>query len=251
MTELENAIRTNTLLISIMHSNNETGVFTDINKITELARSKGIFVHTDSVQSIGKTDFNINKLNVDFATISAHKIYGPKGIGALYVNENVKIDNLMHGGSQERNMRAGTENVPAIAGFKAALEMIFNNYDNDIKHYSSLRDRMLVDLKKEFNNKFVINTPIDKSLPNILNISFKPEFLRIEPELLLIRLDMEGIAISAGSACTSGTAKPSRVLLEMNRDEKTSLSSIRISFGRYNKLNEVDKFVEILKTLVN
>jgi cysteine desulfurase len=224
---------------------------TDINKITELARSKGILVHTDSVQSIGKTDFNIKKLNVEFATISAHKIYGPKGIGALYINENVKIDNLMHGGSQERNMRAGTENVPAIAGFKAALELILKNYDDDLKHYNLLRDRMLIELKKEFDNKFILNTQIEKSLPNILNISFKPEFLNIEPELLLIRLDMEGIAISAGSACTSGIAKPSRVLLEMNRDEKTSLSSIRISFGRYNKLKEVYKFVEILKTLVN
>ena len=248
--DIEKEIKSETFLISIMHSNNETGVINDIPRISELAHSKGIVFHSDSVQSIGKTYFDVSELGVDLATISAHKIYGPKGIGALYINENVKIDNLIHGGPQERNLRAGTENIPAIAGFKSAIELLKDNYEKDIQNYKILNSFVSNKLKEYFGNKISFNTPEENSLPNILNISFNPGEFNFDPEMLLIMLDMNDISVSGGSACTSGAIKPSRVLLELGKDELSALASLRISFGRYNTINEAEKFIEVLRNIV-
>jgi cysteine desulfurase len=250
LSDLENNINDKTILISIMHSNNETGVINDIKQICSIAHSHGIPVHSDSVQSIGKTNFNVGELNVDLASFSAHKFYGPKGIGALYVNERIKIDNLIHGGPQERKMRAGTENIPAVAGFKSALELLIRNYQNDIKHYNNLKFYLEKELRNYYRNNISINTPEKSSLPNILNITFNADEFGFNPEMLVIMLDLRGIAVSAGSACTSGSLQPSRVLLEMGKDEKAALSSIRISFGRYNTLDEAEIFLKEIKKIV-
>lgn len=247
---IENEINKDTFLISIMHSNNETGVINDVFKISKLAHSKNIAFHTDSVQSIGKTAFNIKDLGVDFATISAHKFYGPKGNGALFVNETIKIDNLIHGGPQERNLRAGTENIPAIAGLKAAIELLNRNYEKDIHNYKTMNSILTLKLKEHFGNKVSFNSPVENSLPNIINISFDPLEFNFDPEMLLIMLDIRGIAVSVGSACTSGASKPSRVLLELGKSRTAALASLRISFGRYNTLQEVERFMEVIKEVV-
>jgi cysteine desulfurase len=249
LSDIEEKIREDTILISVMHSNNETGVINNLAQISAVARSYGIPVHSDSVQSIGKTIFNVRELNLDFASISGHKFYGPKGIGALYLNNNVKIDNLIHGGPQERNMRAGTENIPAIAGLKTALELLMKNNENDIIQYRKLKIHLIDKLKNYFKNRISINTPDENSLPNILNFSFEPGEFNFDPDMLLIMLDLRGIAVSAGSACTSGSLKPSRILLELGKDEKTALSSLRISFGRNNTTDEVDTFFNALKEI--
>jgi cysteine desulfurase len=247
--KIEEKIKHETILICVMHSNNETGVINNIEPISSLAHKQGIPVHSDSVQSIGKTNFNVRDLNIDFAAISAHKFYGPKGIGALYVNENIKIENLIHGGKQERNMRAGTENIPAIAGLKTAVEVLIKNYNDDISHYQKLKFHLINKLKNHFGNRISINTPEDSCLHNILNVSFNTGEFNFDPEMLVIMLDLRGIAVSAGSACTSGSLQPSRVLLELGKDEITSLSSLRISVGRYNTIEDIDIFINELKKI--
>ncbi|HEY5122937.1 MAG TPA: cysteine desulfurase family protein [Ignavibacteria bacterium] len=248
--KIENEINPDTFLISIMHSNNETGAINDVFKILKLAHINNIAFHSDTVQSIGKTAFNIKDLGVDFATISAHKFFGPKGIGALYINETIKIDNLIHGGPQERNLRAGTENIPAIAGLKAAIELLNRNYEKDIHNYKTMNSVLTLKLKEHFGKNVSFNSPLENSLPNIVNISFDPQEFNFDPEMLLIMLDLRSIAVSVGSACTSGASKPSRVLLELGKSRTAALASLRISFGRYNTLQEIERFMEVIKEVI-
>ena len=235
-----------------MHSNNELGVINDITAIAEIIKNKHIALHTDSVQSIGKTSFNVNKLYCNTATISAHKIYGPKGIGALYIRKGTPIDKFIHGGKQERDRRGGTENIPAIAGLKKAIEILNEQMDSDIKHYSKLKSKLIQKLNSEFGGKIIINSLTDeKALPNIINISFTPQKTKIDSDSLIIKLDMNGIAVSSGSACTSGSVQPSHVLKAIGYDDDTAKSSLRISFGRENTVEEVDYFVDELKEIFN
>jgi cysteine desulfurase len=248
--KIENEINPDTFLISIMHSNNETGVINDVFKISKLAHINNIAFHSDTVQSIGKTAFNIKDLGVDFATISAHKFFGPKGIGALYINETIIIDNLIHGGPQERNLRAGTENIPAIAGLKAAIELLNRNYEKDIHNYKTMNSVLTLKLKEHFGKNVSFNSSLENSLPNIVNISFDPQEFNFDPEMLLIMLDLRSIAVSVGSACTSGASKPSRVLLELGKSRTAALASLRISFGRYNTLQEIERFMEVIKEVI-
>ena len=248
--KIASAIKENTFLISVMHSNNETGIINDIKSISDLILGKDIFLHTDSVQSIGKTDFNVNELNINSATVSAHKIYGPKGIAALYVRDKTPVEKFIHGGMQERNMRGGTENIASIAGFKKAIELLNLNYEKDISHYRSLKDHLTEKLKAKYREGIIFNSGESNSLPNIVNISFDKNILEYDEEMVLIMLDLKGIAVSGGSACTAGTHKPSHVLTEIGLDQKTALGSVRISFGRNNTEDDVNIFVNALSEIV-
>ncbi len=247
--EVAAAVKPGTFLISVMHSNNETGIINDIKGITETARENKIFMHTDSVQSIGKTEFNVKDLDVNLATLSAHKIYGPKGIAALYIKDKTPVEKFIHGGMQERDMRGGTENIAAIAGFKKAIELVKLNSENDIRHYGVLKNYLIEKLKENFGTAVLFNSSDEESLPNIVNISFDSQMVSYDEEMILIQLDIKCIAVSGGSACTAGTHKPSYVLTELGRDRKTALGSLRISFGRQNNLNEIDHLIESLGSI--
>ena len=249
--EVRSYIKPETFLISIMHSNNETGIINDLKSISEIANGSEITVHTDSVQSIGKTKFNVKDLNVNFATLSAHKIYGPKGIAALYIKDKTPVEKYIHGGKQERDMRGGTENIASIAGFKKAVELLKTRFENDVQHYLSLKEYMTKELKRIFGESVIFNSGSDAfSLPNIINISFDRDKLLFDEEMILIQLDLKGIAVSGGSACTSGTHQPSHVLLELGRDRLSALGSLRISFSRDNTKEEIDYFIISLSEIV-
>lgn len=243
-------IRPETFLISIMHSNNETGVLNDVSEIVSITREKNIIVHSDTVQSIGKTDINVRDLDVNLATLSAHKIYGPKGIAALYVKDKTPVEKFIHGGMQERNMRGGTENIASIAGLKKAIEILRIKQEDDIKKYSSLKSHLISMLKENFSDGVLFNSDEENSLPNIVNISFDSKKLSYDEEMLLIQLDLKGVAVSGGSACTAGTHKPSYVLTELGRDYGTALGSVRISFGRENTIEDIDKLVDAFISIV-
>lgn len=240
-----------TFLICMMHSNNELGVINDIAALGKIAKEKGIYLHTDSVQSIGKTKFDVNELNCSTASLSAHKIYGPKGIGALYIRKDTSIDKFHHGGKQERDRRGGTENVAAIAGFKKAVEILKERMTDDIDRYGKLRLRLLSELEQSLGDKIIFNSlNNEKGLNNIINISLDLNKVKIDSDALLIKLDMNGIAVSSGSACTSGTVQPSHVLKAVGHDNLTAKNTLRISFGRYNTEDEVDYFVKVLKEML-
>ncbi|MBI5402732.1 MAG: cysteine desulfurase [Ignavibacteriae bacterium] len=246
--EVLNSIKENTLLISLMHSNNETGI---INNIEVISKNKGdILLHSDTVQSIGKVRLNLKNPFLDFASISGHKFYGPKGIGVLYINENVKTDKFIHGGGQERNIRGGTENIPAIAGLSKAFDLLRDEMDMDIEHYRNLKNYFSKKIREFYGDKVIFNSKEGSSLDNIINISFDTEKFDTPGDMLLIKLDLKGIAISGGSACSSGSLKPSRILLEMGRSERTAKASLRISFGRKNNIAEVNYLLETLRELV-
>lgn len=255
--DVRKAITPRTCLISIMHVNNEIGTIQPIEEIGKIAREFGIPFHTDAVQSFGKVDIDVKKLNVDLLSGSAHKIYGPKGVGFLYVRKGLEIEKFHHGGSQEAGRRAGTEGVPLIVGFGKAVEICLERMADDYMHVKKLRDHMLGRVKEVFDEIYdvlLLNSLPDKSVPYILNFSVDSSKIKIEPEALIYGLDMRGIAISNGSACTSGSLKPSHVIMALGRDESSALATVRFSFGRGNTIDEidytVDKFFEIIYSFV-
>lgn len=241
---LKAAITPKTILITIMFANNETGVIFPINEIGEIARARGVIFHTDAVQAAGKVPIDVQKLNIDLMTISGHKIYAPKGIGALFVKRGVRLVPLIHGGHHERNRRGGTENVAGIVGFGKAAEIAMRDMDKEIEHLKALKDRLEAGLGKIPHIK--INGHIEKRLPNTSNISF--EF--VEGESLLLNLDMKGIAASSGSACTSGSLEPSHVLVSMGLSHELSHGSVRFSLGKSNTVEEIDYLIEIMPPIV-
>ncbi len=250
LNELGDSLTEKTFLLCVMHSNNELGIINDIKAIAEVCSSKEIYLHTDSVQSIGKTNFNIEDLNCSTATMSAHKIYGPKGIGALFIKKDTLTDKFIHGGKQERDRRGGTENIAAIAGFKNAVEILKDEMEYDIAHYKKLKHTLITSLKENFSVKIILNSKEDEnSLPNIVNISFDHKKFNIDAETILMKLDMNGIAVSSGSACTSGTIQQSHVLKAIGANDIAAKSSLRISFGRFNVEEDVENFVSALKKL--
>ena len=218
-----------------MTANNEIGTIEPIKEIGEIAKAKGIVFHTDAVQAMGSIKMDVKDMNIDLLSISAHKVYGPKGIGALYIRKGLRIDSLITGGGQERNKRAGTENVPAIVGMGKAIELAYENLEEDNNRLIALRDKLIEKIEDNID-EIKLNGHRTKRLPNNVNFSFK----YIEGESLLLSLDMVGIAGSSGSACTSGSLDPSHVLLNIGLTHEIAHGSLRLSLGHFNKEEELD-----------
>jgi len=244
--DVKQAITDDTILISVMFANNEVGTIQPIKEIGQLAREKGIYFHTDAVQAVGQVPIDVNEYNIDLLTLSAHKIYGPKGIGALYVRRGVRIEALIHGGAHERNMRAGTENVPGIVGLGKAAEIAKRELPEKMAHLTRLRDRIIAGVTERIEHVKLNGHPQIR-LPGNVNFSF----LYIEGESLLLNLDLKGIAASSGSACTSGSLDPSHVLLAMGLSHEVAHGSLRLSLGRDNTDEDVDYLLEVLPEIVN
>jgi cysteine desulfurase len=234
--DVRNAITEKTILISIMTANNEVGVVQDIKAIGKIARERGVLFHTDAVQAVGKIPFNVNEMNVDMASLSAHKMYGPKGVGALYVrrrNPRVLLTPIIDGGGHERGMRSGTLNVPGIAGFGKAAQIAREELDKEIAEMFRMRERLRATLERELDEVY-INGDLEKRLPGNLNMSFA----YVEGESLL--MGIHDIAVSSGSACTSASLEPSYVLKALGVGEDLAHTSIRFGIGRFNTDEEVD-----------
>jgi len=244
--DIKNAIKDNTILITIMYANNEIGTIQPIKEIIQVAKEKGIIFHSDAVQAYGNEIIDVNDLGIDLMSISAHKVYGPKGVGALYIKKGTKIHQLIHGGAQEKRRRAGTENIPGIVGFGKAAEMAYENIEDHINKLINLRDKLINDLMEKIPYTQLNGHPT-KRLPGNVNISF--EF--IEGESLLLSLDMVGIAASSGSACTSGSLDPSHVLMSIGLSHEIAHGSLRLSIGDFTTEEDVDYVIEKLPPIVD
>jgi len=244
--DVRKAVRPDTILISVMHANNEVGAIQPIVEIGNLAKEHGIIFHVDAVQSFGKLPINVKAMNVDLMTVSSHKIYGPKGVGALYIRKGVRIVPLAHGGSQEKRKRSGTENTPGIIGFGKACELIGKRMAEEAEVQTKLRDKLMQGISERIEH-VKVNGPLgEKRLPNNVNVSIQ----FVEGESLLLSLDMLGIAASSGSACTSGSLDPSHVLLAMGLVHEIAHGSLRFSLGSQNTEEEIDYVLEQLPKIV-
>jgi cysteine desulfurase len=242
---VRDAIRPDTILITIMLANNEVGTIEPIAAIAAIARERGILVHTDAVQAIGKLPVNVDALGVDLLALTAHKFYGPKGQGALYVRKGTPIVPLFQGGHHESGMRPGTENVPGIVGLATALRLAVQDLDGDTAQVGRLRDRLEAGIRQRVPEVSPNGHP-EKRVPNISNLSFAG----VEGESLLLALDMKGIAVSTGSACNAGATEPSHVLRAMGLDWTLAQGSLRFSLGRTNTESEVDYAIEAVAEVV-
>ncbi|WP_282804235.1 cysteine desulfurase family protein [Clostridium tetani] len=243
--KLEKSIRNDTILVSIMAANNEIGTIQDIKSIGEICKRHKVLFHTDAVQALGQIPINVEEMGIDLMTITAHKIYGPKGIGALYIKKGTKIENILHGGSQERGKRPGTENTLAIVGFKKAVSLLKENGLEESKRIEKLRDKFIKGLLQIENTK--INGAMGKErLKGNVNVSFK----NIDGELLLMLLDREGIYASAGSACSAGSIDASHVLVALGSEDEFLKGTIRFTLGARNTEEEVDFVLEKLNQLI-
>ena len=229
-----------------MFANNEIGTIQPIKEIGEIARKHKIVFHTDAVQAIGSVPIDVKELNIDSLSMSAHKFYGPKGIGALYVKNGIKFRKLIAGGHQEKDKRAGTENVAGIVGMGKAIEIATNNIEKHNEIIQRLRDYYISEIRENIPN-IKINGDLEKRLPGNANISFES----IKGDSLIFNLDLKGICASSGSACTSGSIDPSHVLKAINVPEKFLDNSLRISIGKYNTKEEVDYLIKNLTEIVN
>jgi cysteine desulfurase len=241
---IEATVRKSTLLISVMHANNETGVIQPIEEISEIARRHGVMLHTDAVQSVGKIPTNVDKLGVDLLSLSGHKIHGPKGVGVLYVRKGTKMIPFMTGGSHERKRRAGTENVPAIAGLGAAAKLARERLPEMQTRIGALRDRFESQVMHRITGVRINGSA--SRLPNISNLSFES----LEGEAAVIALDLEGVAVSTGSACSSGALDPSHVLMAMGLRPEVVQGSLRFSLCYHNTDGEIDRAIQILESIV-
>ena len=245
--DLKDAIREDTILISIMAANNEIGTIEPIKEIGEIARKKGILFHTDAVQAIGKMDIDVEKMNIDMLSMSAHKIHGPKGIGFLYINKKVRIDVFMQGGGQERALRAGTYNAPCIAGMGKAVEITKANMEKNIPYMKELRDYFIDEILKDVPDT-ILNGSREKRLCNNINFTFKG----IEGEALLYALDLKGIACSTGSACTADSGSESHVIDALGDNNKFEIgASVRFSLSEFNTKEELNYTAAVLKDTIN
>ena len=239
--ELENAIKDNTILISVMFANNEIGTIQPIKEIAEIAKKHNVYFHTDAVQAVGSLRIDVKDLGVDMLSMSGHKFYGPKGIGALYIKKGTKIDSLIHGGGQEQGKRAGTENVPAIVGMGKAIELAYENFDETTNRIIALREKLINGVLNNIPH-VRLNGHRTKRLPGNTNFSFS----FIEGESLLLMLNMKGVAGSSGSACSSGSLDPSHVLLAIGLDHGTAHGSLRLTLGAETTEEDIDYTVNIL-----
>ena len=245
LSDLEEAITDKTILITIMHANNEIGTIQPIKEIGAVAKEKGIIFHTDAVQTVGKIPVDVNGLNVDLLSLSSHKLYGPKGVGALYVRKGVRLEPIMHGGGHERGIRPGTENVPGVVGLGKACKIAKENLESDAQLLTRLRDR-LIDTVLEQNEDSYINGHRTNRLPN--NANFR--FTGIEGESLILHLDSKGIAASTGSACSSTKLEASHVLMAIGLKEVEAHGSLRISLGHENTEEDIDYTIIAIKEVV-
>jgi len=243
--ELRRSIKPQTVLITIMFANNETGTIFPVQEIGEIAREKGVIFHTDAVQAVGKIPIDLQKLPVDILSLSGHKLNTPKGIGAQFIRRGTKMSSLIHGGAQERNRRAGTENIPYIIGLGKACEIAQRDFQKRHDHLLGLRDGLHQGIVQRIPHVELNGHPT-KRLPNTLNMSF----LYVEGESLLLNLDLEGIAVSSGSACTSGSLEPSHVLLAMGKSPIAAQSAIRFSLGLTNTGEDVEYVLEVLPAII-
>jgi len=244
---LKDAVNDNTILVSIMTANNEIGSIQPIEEIGEFLKDKDIYFHTDAVQALGQLDVDVQKMNIDLLSASAHKLYGPKGVGILFIKKGTKLIPQMNGGAQERNRRAGTENVPSIMGFKKAVEILKETRDEKVEKNIFLRDKIIKGIENNIDNVILNGPRGDKRLSNNVNFCFK----NVEGESLLLNLDMIGIAASSGSACASGSVDPSHVLLAIGRDKSTARGSLRLSLGKDNTESEVEFLIEKLPGIIS
>lgn len=239
------AITDETILISVIHANNEIGTIEPISEIGRIAKEKGIYFHTDAVQTTGRIPVNVDELGVDLLAMSAHKLYGPKGVGALYIRRGTRIGSFMHGGSQERGRRASTENVPAIVGFGKAVEIAQKEMDGEMKRLVPLRDKLIQGLLERIDQIHLNGHPSQR-LPNNVNVSVA----FVEGESMGISLDLEGIAASTGSACTSDALEASHVLLAIGLPGELAHGSLRFSLGSDTTEEEIDRVLEVFPRIV-
>lgn len=248
---LKEKITDETTLVSIMHANNEIGVIEPIEEISNVIkelnknRKNQIFFHTDAVQTAGKIKLDVQKLGIDLLSVSAHKFYGPKGVGALYVKQGTKISPILHGGHHENGLKPGTENIAGIVGMTKALELSTNEIESENKKCFMLREKLKTGILNSIPQS-TVNTDFSNSVASILNVSFES----IEGESLLLMLDMQGIAVSTGSACASGSTEPSYVLKAIGLDPVTAQGTIRFSLGKQNTEEDIDYVLEVLPKLV-
>jgi cysteine desulfurase len=245
MEDLKAAVRPDTILISVMFANNEIGSIQPIAEIGAFAREKGIVFHTDAVQAFCHVPIDVKAMNIDILSLSGHKFYGPKGIGAMYLRKGIKIKPLIHGGQQERNRRAGTENVPGIVGMGLAAELAAKEMPEEIKRLEYLRDKVIKAILEKVPHSRLNGHPTTR-LPGNANISF--EF--VEGESILLLLDYKGICASSGSACTSGSLDPSHVLLAIGLPHEKAHGSVRISIGHFNTEEQVDYLINELPPII-
>jgi len=232
--------------ISIIHTNNETGAKNDVREIVRKLKKKNIFVHTDAVQAFGKEYIDVKKMGVDALSASAHKIGGPKGVGLAFIKNGTPISQIIFGGAQERNRRSGTENIAGIIGFAEAVKICKLEMESNFKHVQNLKRIFSEGLRNIFSENISFNGGENVS-PYILSVTFDPNVYKNDTEAILMFFDINGIAVSAGSACSSGTLKPSRVIKAARRNEDEAKSTIRISFGKQNTIDEVEYTLDVFK----
>jgi len=243
--DVKKAITDKTILISIMHANNEIGTIEPIAEIAQIAREKGAYFHTDAVQTVGRIPVDVNELGVDLLSMSAHKLYGPKGVGALYIRKGTKLVPFMHGGEQERSRRASTQNVSGIVGFGRAVEIAREEIYEEAEGLTHLRDKLIKGLQERIDH-IQLNGHPSKRLPNNANISVD----YVEGESMVLNLDLEGISASTGSACTSSTLEPSHVLLALGLPPEQAHGSLRFSIGKWTTEEEIKRVLDILPIIV-
>lgn len=249
---VEAAITEETALVTLMHANNEIGSINPLKEISEVCRRKGVALHSDTVQSAGKLPLKVDDLGLDFLSISAHKIYGPKGVGLMYARAGAPFSAWMEGGSQERRRRGGTLNVAGIVGMAKALELADAEMEANKAHISGLKSRLLTGLREKFAGFIAFNGDVDNGIYNIVNCSFPlDENESLDGEMLLLNLDIEGICCSNGSACSSGAVEPSHVLLSLGLVTPTAKSSLRFSIGKTNTVEDIDYTIEKLDMVVH
>jgi len=243
--DVKRAITDKTILISVMHASNEVGTIEPVGEIGKIAREAGVYFHSDAVQTVGHIPVNVDELKVDLLSISAHKLYGPKGVGALYVRKGTRLVSLMHGGGQEKKRRAGTENAPAIVGLGKAVELARHDLGEEARRLSYLRDKLVKGLGERIDHIHLNGHPSQR-LPNNVNVSV--DFA--EGESMVLNLDLEGICVSTGSACSSASLEPSHALLALGLSPEQAHGSLRFSLGRENNEEDVERVWEVLPGIV-
>ncbi len=243
--DVRKALTDKTVLISVMHANNQVGTIEPAEEIGKIAREAGVYFHTDAVQTVGHIPVNVDEMNVDLLAISAHKLYGPKGVGALYVRKGTRLVSFMHGGEQEKRRRAGTENVPGIVGFGKAMELAGQEMDEEAERLAHLRDKLIRGLMEKIEDIRLNGHPA-RRLPNNVNISV--DF--VEGESMLLNLDLEGVCASTGSACSSASLEPSHVLLALGVPPEQAHGSLRLTLGRENTEADIERVLEVLPGIV-